>query len=92
MLIIICGIAMGQQTPDLTPVPAGGASIGEILSMVAFGVVATLWAFEGWTNLNTISEEIQEPRKNIPRRSSSPFWQLLPVCALQLLHLPGAVL
>ena len=24
---------MGQQTPDLTPVPAGGASIGEILSM-----------------------------------------------------------
>ena len=67
VLIIICGIAMGQQTPDLTPVPAGGASIGEILSMVAFGVVATLWAFEGWTNLNTISEEIQEPRKNIPR-------------------------
>ena len=67
VLIIICGIAMGQHTPDLTPVPAGGASIGEILSMVAFGVVATLWAFEGWTNLNTISEEIQEPRKNIPR-------------------------
>lgn len=67
VLIIICGIAMGQQTPDLTPVPAGGASIGEILSMVAFGVVATLWAFEGWTNLNTISEEIQEPRKNIPQ-------------------------
>lgn len=67
VLIILCGIFMGKQSPDLTPIPAGGASIGEILSMVAFGVVATLWAFEGWTNLNTISEEIQEPRKNIPR-------------------------
>ena len=66
VLIIICGIAMGQQTPDLTPVPAGGASIGEILSMVAFGVVATLWAFEGWTNLNGIAEEIKHPKKNLP--------------------------
>ena len=67
VLIIVCGIALGTQTPDLTPVPAGGASVPELLSMVAFGVVATLWAFEGWTNLNTISEEIREPRKNIPR-------------------------
>ena len=67
VIIIVCGIAMGTQTPDLTPVPAGVTSIGEILSMVAFAVVATLWACEGWTNLNTISEEIKDPKRNIPR-------------------------
>ena len=57
VLIILCGIFMGKQSPDLTPIPAGGASIwrgSPFFSMVAFGVVATLWAFEGWTNLNTI--------------------------------------
>ena len=28
VIIIVCGIAMGTQTPDLTPVPAGVTSIG----------------------------------------------------------------
>ena len=26
----------------------------------------SLWAYEGWTNLNLISEEIKNPKKNIP--------------------------
>lgn len=34
--------------------------------MMAFAVLATLWAYEGWTNLNTIAEEIKEPKRNIP--------------------------
>jgi APA family basic amino acid/polyamine antiporter len=34
--------------------------------MVAFGVVAALWAYEGWTNLNTVAEEIKEPKKKLP--------------------------
>ncbi|MBC2870066.1 APC family permease [Bittarella massiliensis (ex Durand et al. 2017)] len=70
VLIIVCGIFMGQQTPNLSLVPdpaiAGTPSLFKICGMVAFGVVATLWAYEGWTNLNTISEEIKNPKRNLP--------------------------
>lgn len=63
--IIICGLVMGTQTPSLSINPSG-ASFSEILGMLAFGIVATLWAYEGWTNLNTVSEEIKNPKKNLP--------------------------
>lgn len=67
-VIIVCGIAMGTQSPDLSIIPAGTEfSITSFISTVAFAVVATMWAYEGWTNLNTISEEIKDPRRNIPR-------------------------
>lgn len=64
--ILICGLLMGTQTPSLSLAPAGETNFSGMLTMVAFGVVATLWAYEGWTNLNTISEEIKRPRRNIP--------------------------
>lgn len=67
VVIIACGITMGNQTPDLSPMPPVGTTLGQFISMVAFAVVATMWAYEGWTNLNTISEEIKNPRRNIPR-------------------------
>lgn len=34
--------------------------------MIAIAVVAALWAYEGWTNLNTVAEEIKNPKKNLP--------------------------
>ncbi len=34
-----------------------------VIGMVAFATVATFWAYEGWTNLNVISEEIKIQRK-----------------------------
>ena len=30
-------------------------------------LVAALWAYDGWSNLNQVSGEISEPHKNIPR-------------------------
>lgn len=68
-LVIIMGSALflGKITPDLSFVPQGEpVSTGKIISMVAFAVIATLWAYEGWTNLNTISEEVKNPRRNLP--------------------------
>ena len=37
-----------------------------VFSMIALAVVASLWAYEGWTNLNTVAEEMKNPRKNLP--------------------------
>ena len=65
-LIIICGFMMGDQHPDLFHFPAETPSVSAILSMMAFAVLATLWAYEGWSNLNTVAEEMKNPKRNIP--------------------------
>lgn len=66
-IIMILGLVFGKVSPDLSLVPKTGAvSLGSIISMIAFAVVATLWAYEGWTNLNTVAEEVKNPKKNLP--------------------------
>ncbi|MDO5530971.1 APC family permease [Sutterella sp.] len=65
-LIIVCGLFMGEQHPDLFHFPAETPELTTILSMMAFAVLATLWAYEGWSNLNTIAEEMKNPKRNIP--------------------------
>lgn len=69
VLIIFAAIILGNQSPDLSLVPADGTSagLGDIIGMVAFATVATLWAYEGWTNLNSVAEEMKDPGKNLPR-------------------------
>jgi len=67
-LIMFGALIMGKQTPNLslTPVTGGPVTFTSILGMIAFATVATLWAYEGWTNLNTVAEEIKNPKKNLP--------------------------
>ena len=66
-IILVLGLLMGDVTPDLSLTPVTGeVSFSSIISMVAFAVVATLWAYEGWTNLNTVAEEVKNPKKNLP--------------------------
>ncbi len=70
IVIIMCGaLFFGKITPDLSLASASeaaAASGGNIITMIAFAVVASLWAYEGWTNLNTVAEEVKNPRKNLP--------------------------
>lgn len=89
VLILFAGLFMGTESPDLFAMPAETPSLMNILSMVGFAVIATLWAYEGWTNLNVIGEEIRNPKRNIPaldhhldRRRGAPLR------ALQLRRLP----
>ncbi|MCF6465009.1 APC family permease [Clostridium sp. Cult2] len=66
-IIMVLGLLFGKVSPDLSLTPkTGDVSFGTIISMIAFAVVASLWAYEGWTNLNTVAEELKEPRKNLP--------------------------
>lgn len=65
-LIMIAGLFFGTESPDLLAMPSETPSLGAFLPVVAFAVVATLWAYEGWHNLNSIAEEIKNPQRNIP--------------------------
>ena len=66
-IIMLLALFMGDNTPALSMQPMDGTfDMGKMLSAVAFAVVATLWAYEGWTNLNTVAEEIKNPSRNLP--------------------------
>ena len=66
-IIMICALFMGKVSPNLSFQPMDGtATLGQMLGGVAFATVATLWAYEGWTNLNTVAEEIKDPQRNLP--------------------------
>lgn len=67
-IIMFGALMFGNQSPDLSLVPADGSSVGftGMIGMIAFATVATLWAYEGWTNLNTVAEEMKNPKKNLP--------------------------
>jgi len=66
-IIMVLGLIFGNVSPDLSLAPkTGDFNFGSIISMVAFAVVASLWAYEGWTNLNTVAEEVKNPKRNLP--------------------------
>lgn len=65
LLIVVLGLFMGTNDVSLN-LSLGGASIFEVLSIVGFAVIATFWAYEGWTNLNNVAGEVKNPGRNIP--------------------------
>ena len=67
-IILFAGLFMGKQHPDLSLIPEGtDVTFGGMIGMIAFATVATLWAYEGWTNLNPVAEEMKNPGRDLPR-------------------------
>lgn len=62
LLITVLGLIMGKADNPMTMTPGSGSFIGPF----AVALIASLWAYEGWTNLNTVAEEIKNPKKNLP--------------------------
>lgn len=68
IIIMLAAFIAGKVTPDLSLQPASGSvGFGSMMRMISFAVVASLWAYEGWTNLNTVAEELKDPKKNLPK-------------------------
>ncbi len=68
-IVMLAALFVGRVSPDLSLGAASdyaAANDTSILSMIAIAVVASLWAYEGWTNLNTVAEEIKNPKRNLP--------------------------
>ncbi len=66
-IIMFGGLFFGKVSPNLSlAAPEGVTSVSQMISMIAFATVATLWAYEGWTNLNLVAEEVKNPKRNLP--------------------------
>jgi len=66
LFILFWGLFGGTQSPSISFAAPEGVNFGGIISMVALGVITSMWAYEGWTNLNAVAEEIKNPKKNLP--------------------------
>ncbi len=65
LAVLFSGLLLGTQSVDLS-ISFEGISIFGFLSMIGFAVIATFWAYEGWTNLNNVAGEIKNPARNLP--------------------------
>ncbi len=59
---ILQNISMVAKLVPILLILGGALLCGKI----AFAIVASLWAYEGWTNLNTVTEEIKNPKRDLP--------------------------
>lgn len=69
VIILAAALFAGSQTPDLSPGSASTYAADNntsVFGMMALAIVAALWAYEGWTNLNTVTEEMRNPKRNLP--------------------------
>jgi len=66
LVIIILGgfvmMAMGHTETLATGFEGTNTNIGQI----AIGLYNGMWAYDGWNNLNYVTEEIQNPNRNLP--------------------------
>ena len=68
-LIILAAVFAGKATPELSFVGVSAYAVDNntsVVGMIAIAIVASLWAYEGWSNLNTVAEEIKNPKRNLP--------------------------
>jgi amino acid transporter len=52
---------------NLRPVWPSATTSGSIFTGMMAAMVSVLWAYDGWTNVTPLAEEIREPGRNLPR-------------------------
>lgn len=63
-LIIVLGLAMGNMNNPMDIVPGEGLSV---TTAFALSVVAALWAYDGWSSVYIVAEELKNPKKDLPK-------------------------
>ena len=62
LAVAIFLLAPGGNANPLAAEPMGGAK----WTGIGIGLVAALWAYDGWENLTTLSGEVKNPGRNLP--------------------------
>jgi amino acid transporter len=62
LAVAIFALAPGGAQNPLNAEPLGVAK----WSGIGIGLVAALWAYDGWENLTTLSGEVRNPQRNLP--------------------------
>lgn len=65
-MIIVMGLIVGRQPFVMTSL-LEGKSFFQVLVAIGFAAVGTLWAYEGWTNLNAIAGHMKHPKEELPQ-------------------------
>jgi APA family basic amino acid/polyamine antiporter len=65
--IILYGLFFGTQTDIFAGNGAENIDTGLLVSGLLFAVARTLFAYEGWTNLNTVAEEMKDTKRDLPK-------------------------
>ncbi|XP_050069363.1 b(0,+)-type amino acid transporter 1 isoform X1 [Anopheles maculipalpis] len=67
VLIVICGGAYKLCQGNTQHLQNAFSGATPSLGAIATAFYTGLWAYDGWNNLNYVTEEIQNPSKNLPR-------------------------
>ena len=65
-LIALPFLVGGGDAANLAPVWPSTFSWGLVSHMLA-AIVGVLWAYDGWSNVTPLAEEVRDPGRNIPR-------------------------
>ena len=65
--VIVFGLFFGTETNIIASNGAENVEAGLLISGLLFAVARTLFAYEGWTNLNTVAEEMKDTRRDLPK-------------------------
>lgn len=66
VMIIVMGVLTGDQA-IVTTNTLSSLSFFEVIVAFGFAVVGTLWAYEGWTNLNSVAGHMKNANKDLPK-------------------------
>ena len=70
VLVIVLGVFAGKNQPDLSLATAFTTdtppTFFNIVKVIGYATFASLWAYEGWTNLNTVAGEMKRPKRDLP--------------------------
>ncbi|VDI18069.1 solute carrier family 7 (L-type amino acid transporter), member 9 [Mytilus galloprovincialis] len=66
-VIIVAGGCYSLSQGDTETLASGFEGTSTDTAMLVLSFYNGLWAYDGWNNLNFVTEELKNPKKNIPR-------------------------
>jgi amino acid transporter len=67
VLIALPFILGGGASANFSPMWSTSQGSGSLFGGVMAAMVSVLWAYDGWSNVTPLAEEIRDPGRNIPR-------------------------